>query len=259
MAIIDDAKETLVDKPEIKEEKPKEKEPEEKSKEKEPEEEVEIEIEKEEDGQPSETDNLKKKVSDLNKALASERAAKKGMKVDKTSEYKGEKPKGEDVDIESLIAEKVEEATSKLRSEHTQDTERKARQEVFEKIPDFYEHYDDIISYYEPHFGKETTENEVENLMLAASIYEKKSGKKVIPDSFVRGKEEGKKEALVEIAQSGMANLPSGSSTGISQDPALTSDQKRVVNRGNMTSKEYKKFSGGESFELPIHEEAINH
>ena len=100
-------------------------------------------------------------------------------------------------------------------------------------------------------YGKNSKEAIVRNLK---SAYSKFSDKK----NLVNAKEEGRKEAMVNIAKAKIANIPSGGKTGDKGEPSLTASQKEVAQRVGMTSKESSELSDGDVFELPIHESAKN-
>lgn len=211
------------------------------------------ESEEDDSDDDSKLESYKKKVSDLNKALAEERAKHKKLPVQDGSKEKEKEPKGADVDIAALVAEEVRKATAGLISEKREDLEKTAIQEFLEKNPGADKEWGDIVAYYKPYFGTDSKENIYKSLEVALSTYQKVSGKTVSSPSFDEGREAGKKEAIVDAAMASQANIPSGSPAGDKSDIALTPSQKEVLSKGGLTKKEYKQFSQGDEFELPIH------
>jgi len=209
-----------------------------------PEEEQEKDPKEEEEEEDNSLEKAQKQISDLNRALAIERAQKKATKGD---------PEKEELDIEELVAKKVQEATQNLQGKSAKENEEAAMTEMYELYPELYKHWNDVLPFVSSHFGSDSVENIKKGIQVGISSWEAISKNKLVTSTYNKGKEEGRREALNHVAESNMANLPSGGAGGIKEDAALTPSQREAAKKGNVTEKEYKHFSGGETFEIPVH------
>jgi len=208
-----------------------------------------------EENPPKELDERDQKIKDLNYALSKERSKKRELKETLSDKKEGEETK----DIDDGYTEyRTDEDISRIKEEVKKgilDDQYKVNERI--AIEDFCNEHSELLddknwykmmASYKESYGKASKEAIERNLLEAY-------GKFSNGNAIDKAREDGRKDAIGEAAKAAIANTPSyGQLSGQEREEVLTGNQQAVINKGKISSKEYRSFDTGETFELPIHE-----